>query len=586
MWTWLARVLPYTNSDISKRKTTLPLFFIPFAVGFWVIPPQPILAQQREEISSHEVQPTFKIEAQRNLVTVRVVVRDGKGAAVDDLQKQDFRLFDGRNEQTILHFSLEKPALRPAQALSVREPGTGEESRLPGATPGRFIGLFVDDENTKFADMARARDAAEHFLTTYFQPGDRVGVFTSSGTKRLDFTADLGKARQELLAIRPRLAVEDNECGAMPAYVAYMIHDLDDPSARGVAGNLMSECLGTKQISEPVVRMEAMRVEAQAQAASATALRSLESLIRRMSALPGQGSIVILSGGFFTETLRHEVDQIADLALRAKVIINSVDARGLYVSPAFADASHRGGAVNDALGLAEIASMLETSARRDSDGMGTLALNTGGVFFENNNDLEAGLRRAAAVPDAYYVLTFSPQNLKFDGAFHPLKLTLVARRGLNVQARKGYFAPSKPDDPSGQEKEEIQQAVFSQDEVRDFPVDLHTQFFKPDHFNAHVGVLSHVDLHQVQFRKEADRNLDNLAFVVAVFDLDGHFLTGQQKALELRLRDATLEKYLRTGITLQSEFDLKPGTYLVRLVVRDAGTGQITSLNRTLEIPY
>jgi hypothetical protein len=33
-------------------------------------------------------------------------------------------------------------------------------------------------------------------------------------------------------------------------------------------------------------------------------------------------------------------------------------------------------------------------------------------------------------------------------------------------------------------------------------------------------------------------------------------------------------------------FDVKPGTYLVRAVVRDSEGGQISGLNRTVEIPY
>ena len=39
--------------------------------------------------------------------------------------------------------------------------------------------------------------------------------------------------------------------------------------------------------------------------------------------------------------------------------------------------------------------------------------------------------------------------------------------------------------------------------------------------------------------------------------------------MEMRLKDATLEKLDQTGVTLKTNFDVKPGGYLVRLVVRD-----------------
>jgi len=65
-----------------------------------------------QEISTRDVEPTFKLQAERNLVMVRVVVRDAKGATVDNLRQEDFQLFDHGKLQTILHFSLEKPTLK------------------------------------------------------------------------------------------------------------------------------------------------------------------------------------------------------------------------------------------------------------------------------------------------------------------------------------------------------------------------------------------------------------------------------------------------------------------------------------------
>jgi hypothetical protein len=42
-----------------------------------------------------------------------------------------------------------------------------------------------------------------------------------------------------------------------------------------------------------------------------------------------------------------------------------------------------------------------------------------------------------------YLLEFSPDNAKPDGTYHHLKVK-VDRDGVQVQARRGYFAP-KPD---------------------------------------------------------------------------------------------------------------------------------------------
>src|SRR5271157_4455019 len=57
-----------------------------------------------QEISSRDVEPTFKLRTERNLVVVRVVVRDAKGAFVDRLRQGDFQILDHGKLQTILHF--------------------------------------------------------------------------------------------------------------------------------------------------------------------------------------------------------------------------------------------------------------------------------------------------------------------------------------------------------------------------------------------------------------------------------------------------------------------------------------------------
>ena len=562
------------------------------------------------EVTSYDVVPAFKLRAERNLVIVRVVVRDGTGTTVDNLQQQDFQLFDRSKKQTILSFTLERPALNTSERLASKSgkettatgPGAAGESALSSTAPGRFVGLFFDDANMEIGELTRARDAAAHFLSTSLQPADRIGVFTSTGQNQLDFTADLAKVQQALAGIHPHPIFRSDTCGAISPYEAYLIVDHEDPVATSVALGEEKAChlKGENAQLQPIVRepqnaagmnpwleyvkTKAAQAESESEEASLAALRGIDSLVRRMVSLPGQRSVVIVSGGFLTDALLYHLDEIADRALRSNVILNGLDARGLYTDRAYSVRSTDSGLGSQL--MAEKTRMEMEGSRRQTDGMHDLAISTGGAFFENSNDLEAGFRKVTGAPESYYVLTFSPQNLKLDGGFHPLKVSLASPRGLSVQARKGYFAPRPSPDPTIREKAEIQEALFSQDEIRDLPVDVHTEFFMRTRTDAEIDVLTHLDLHQLQFRKEAGRNLDNLTLVVALFDQDGHYVAGLQKAIELRMFDPTLEKYLRSGVALQSEFDVKPGTYLVRTIVRESVSGQISALNRTIAIPY
>jgi hypothetical protein len=72
--------------------------------------------------------------------------------------------------------------------------------------------------------------------------------------------------------------------------------------------------------------------------------------------------------------------------------------------------------------------------------MEELADGTGGTFYHNNNDLEAGVRTLISGADYTYLLAFSAANTK-PGAHHGLKVK-VNEPGLTVQARRGYSTPA------------------------------------------------------------------------------------------------------------------------------------------------
>ena len=566
-----------------------------------------------QEVSTRNVEPTFKVQAERNLVTVRAVVRNKKGGTIDNLRQEDFQVFDRGKRQTILQFTVDKAVLdageQAASKPSPPEPGAAGKSPPAFTLPRRFVALYFDNVSTGFSGLVRTRDAADRFLEATFNPGDRVGVFTASAQDPLDFTDDIARIHQALanLSAHP-LVSRDEACGEITPYEAYLIVTFGgiQPIFGSGSGGKRNQDIGPTGIGQDVIgmvqtekqfcsgmpnppsaeeiRIEAQRVLSESETRAKATLRGMEALVRLMSTLSGQRSIVIVSDGFLSQTLGDIVSQISDRALHADIIINSLDARALNVGEAVADAET---SVYHDTGIGGLKRQLaREEALRQSEAMGTLAQDTGGVFIENTNDLEAAFRKVAAIPSISYTLAFSPENLKHDGAFHPIKVTLIAQKGVTVQARKGYFAPRKDEDVAAEEKDDLQDAVFSQNEMQGLSILVNTQFFKIDKGEAEIDAVTHVDLKSIHFRKEGDRNIDNLTFVTAVFDRDGHFMSGQQKLLELRLRDESMEKFLRTGFDVDTVLKAKPGSYLIRAVVRDSESGQIAAANRMVEVPY
>ena len=77
--------------------------------------------------------------------------------------------------------------------------------------------------------------------------------------------------------------------------------------------------------------------------------------------------------------------------------------------------------------------------------MAELADGTGGTFFHNRNDLDAGFKALTEPPEALYLLEISLDGVKADGKYHRLKVK-VDREGMELQARQGYSAPKAEKD--------------------------------------------------------------------------------------------------------------------------------------------
>jgi hypothetical protein len=289
---------------------------------------------------------------------------------------------------------------------------------------------------------------------------------------------------------------------------------------------------------------------------------------------------VLVSPGFLTETQNDKVDAITDRALQQQVVISAIDAAGL-------DARLPTEITNVALQSIEAlrVRLKNTGTVVSSGVLANLSADTGGVFFHNSNDYDEGFRAAAVVPEVYYVLSFSPQDVKLNGKFHSLKVTLNTPEHFTVQARRGYFASETTLAEQAPGADELQRAVFSLDEQHNLPAEVSAKVEKLNDQKWKLIVSIHVNIDSLRYRKEAERSVDTLIFDTALFDHDGKYVTGKEASLELHLKDATLEKFSKSGINAQTSFEVGPGTYRVREVVRDSESTGMSALNCEVEVP-
>lgn len=547
--------------------------------------------QPAAEMSQKDEPATFR--ARVNLVAVPVVVRDRQGKAVGTLKQEDFLLTDRGKPQYIARFSLERAGTRIIKPIEIEaaDPSLKGLENKPVEVADGFTALVFDDVHIKFPDLMRARDAAGRYLdeAVAAKKTERFAIFTTSGQTQLDFTDDRDALHATLAKLMPHPYSGSGEgtCPHMNYYMADLIFNRHDPDALQASIQEVMVCqnLTDPRMAQQIVEGAATREVNLGDAQTRLVLGVIRDLIRRMAAMPGRRSMVVVSPGFITlADHAPEKSEIMDRAIRASVLINTLDARGLYTVNA--DASQ---AAPAAVALTLLLRMERESAMAQSDVLAELAAGTGASFFQNNNDLKEGFQRLSAAPEYYYLLAFSPQNLRMDGSFHALKVSLKnskERGGMSLMARKGYYAPTHTENAKETERRELEEALFSREEMADIPVDMHTQFFKSGAEAAKLALLIKVDVKKLKFRKENDRNNDEVVIVCGVFDRNGVYVTGIQKRIEMRLKDETLEKRLDNGMVVRNTLDVKPGVYTVRLVVRDSEGAMMSARNGAVEIPY
>jgi VWFA-related protein len=443
-----ARGMPISESKwTSRMKLSTQLCVALASCCFACIPCIPSVAQQ----ATPPQDVPFKIEANVNRVLVPVVVRDKQGRVVGDLKKEDFQIFDDDKPRPVSGFSIERHGATGNNSRT--ESGT-QSSALPNAAPGssaapRFIVFLFDDMHLSFEDLAHAKAAGARLLAGAFVDSDMAGVVSTSGKVNTGLTRDRAKLLEGIASLQPRslYRTDSAECPNIDFYEADQIENKHDPVALGAAVEQVFSCAPgmdrqrDQNVAERMAESTAMRALTIGHQDVQVTYASMGEFVRRIAALPGQRTIILVSPGFLSLSAEEKTEEsrIMDLAAESNVIISAMDARGLYTTELTAS-EHSPGAGR----ILQIKSDYRRSSTIANENvMAELADATGGTYFHNSNDLDAGLKILTAAPECVYVLELPLDNVKQNGSYHRLKVK-VDREGLQLQARRGYFVP-KPE---------------------------------------------------------------------------------------------------------------------------------------------
>jgi VWFA-related protein len=557
---------------------------------------QPASDEIRVSSQPYVPQSPYTIRVETKLVDMVVAVRDGHGRAVPGLTRDSFQIYDDGKERAISTFSEDTAGVALPSAPSGTAPAVASAAKPSEPQPARFIALLFDDVNAKDGlaggDLGRAQAAAKRFVKDALQPGVRIGIFTVSGKQTLDFTADASKLADSVAALRPHMRLSENgitPCPRITPYRAYKIAHDHDPETLNTVWIESSPKIGNCPVTRQYITDQAEETWRRMKEISLDTLASISRVVEYLGKMSGTRVLLMASSGFFGESLEPQQNTIIDQAVHAGVVINALDAKGLYSEPP------PGTRPDDprtaaGRGVGNPASLLyETKAAGDrliivNSAMADLAQGAGGVFFHDNNDLNAGFHKLGLPPEVTYRMSFSPQGVTANGSYHKLKVKLIHSGSYSVEARPGYFAPEVTVAATETPQSKIDREVTASDTLTGVPASLSIQVGKPSANQRTLSVTVHLDVAKLAFSAQNDRKTQRITFVSALLDSQGKIVAAKEGRMELALKQATYENLARTGVNAKLSFEMPPGVYSLREVVEEAVGGNLASSTNSVDL--
>ncbi len=529
-------------------------------------------------------EPTQRFSGERtDVVAVEIpvqVVRDGQ--PVRGLTAADFEITDGRKKQEITGF----------EVIDLTLPPTAEAPAIPlaGSARRHFLMLF-DLSNSEPKSIIKAREAAKKVVTK-LAPSDLVAVSTYSAAKgsqlTLGFTTD---RRQINLAVdtlgRPELI--DRSGDPLNLVIQSAGGDnggssIKSPGGRGAEAFLEDAIEDADRNKASDRRLQTQRLTAYT--------RSLSDLSKLMGTVSGRKYVVLLSEGFDSSLLVGTADAEETAKINSAVEsgeIWNVDNDARFGSTQsgndlekMVESFRRADCVIQAV---DIGGLREAGARHANgqDGLFAMAQQTGGELFRNFNDLSDAMGKMLDRTSVTYLLTFQPE-VKRDGSYRKVKVELKnAPRGTKISARSGYYAPKPFDqiDPTSRMLDAAD-TIMGGREGGALSASVLAAPFRGAGGKAYVPVLIEIDGPTLLAGTEGNvLPTEIYAYALGPDGTIGDYF-GQTLGLDLAKVKAPLAQ---SGLKYFGHLELAPGTYSLRVLVRNGRTGASSLRLASIDVP-
>lgn len=531
------------------------------------------------------------IRSEVNLVLIDVRVTDKNGKPIVGLKPEQFSLSEDNRAQTISSFEysdIEKmdqaevknvsPVVVPLGAV----PSSKQDAVHAAVFNHRLIVLYFDLTALHNDDLLRSQGAAENYIAKQISPADLVAVAVFGNQLKIPvhFTNDrdvLMRAVKNLAPGRDAQLVDMAEAAAQPGEDTTS----EDTGAAFTADETEFNIFNTDR-----------------------KLAALESLSNLLHDIPGRKSVVQFAGGV-TQTgdeNRAQLQATTDAANRSNVSFYTVDARGLFATPAGGEASQAasaGTAMFDASGKGTTAQqssramftgatvMQQSASRHDSrETLATLAVDTGGRSFFDLGDFSSVFERVQADSTGYYLLGYYSDDNRKNGAWRRVKVT-VNVPGARVRAREGYYALRESGVTTAQDRErQFIDALHDDAPHVDLPIALETSYFRLNDKDLFVPITAKLPPSVLDWAEKRNRHSSAFDFAAEVHDAKTNkVVAALRDQITVTLDSGRYDQMAKQPLVYQGGVVLGPGDYRLKFLARESETGRIGSFETELNLP-
>jgi VWFA-related protein len=514
--------------------------------------------------------PVSQFESSSNLVIVTAFVRDRDGRPLPNLKKEDFQVLENGKPQTIAVFEYQNlgapDAATSGTASVVNEAPVTPGTPAPAASPQgrlryrdrRLLVLFFDWSSMQPADQVRAKEAAQKFLSTQMTPADTVSILSFGSHLKVeqDFTSD-----RDLLIE----TVRKFQTGQMS--------ELAD------MGNTDTDTSDDSAYTADDTEFNIFNTDRK--------LGALEDAARKLAALPEKKALIYFSSGVGKTGAENQSQLRATVnaAVRSNVSFYPIDVRGLVALPPGGDASTAG-----PRGTGLYTGATQTSRRQSfndqQETLYTLAADTGGKALFDNNDLVVGVKQAQQDLQSYYILGYYSSDDRRDGRYRRVEVKFTSKIQARLDYRSGYFADKEFRNFSSFDKErQLEDALLLGDPATALPLAVEVDWFRLDGNRYFVPISVKLPGSVIPLAKKGGAETTQFDFIGQVRDGRGAMAASVRDNINIRLRDETAGKLAGASLLYDTGFTLVPGSYKIKMLVRENQSGKMGTFETAFKIP-